>query len=226
MELLNFKIQLSKELCYYLRFWELSGVLKSLISQVSLNILEGISFSEGTSRSECRDYRLRCSSAILAARSSYLRSLITRQQKSGGPLEIVINEHLFPRVYAHVVLHAVLTDQLDLTKVSFERSMVSDMCTFVVTWDEYFIADSGWMSSICKQLKWSSGNCFRTTTFRPLAARYWYLSHCAVFESSKTCLWYALVGGAVHARYITFFVSDQLLGQVFSMFSGQVIFGF
>uniref|UniRef100_A0A0N5AT00 BTB domain-containing protein n=1 Tax=Syphacia muris TaxID=451379 RepID=A0A0N5AT00_9BILA len=63
------------------------------------------------------DYEVRCSSAIIAARSSFLRSLIIRKKQLNEPLEIVIDEHLIPRIYAQVILHAIYTDRLDLSKI-------------------------------------------------------------------------------------------------------------
>ncbi|VDN17146.1 unnamed protein product [Gongylonema pulchrum] len=68
-------------------------------------------------RGRNRDYRLKCSGAILAARSKYLRSLIEKRIACGQKLEIVINEHLFPRSYAHIILNAIYTDRLDFSKM-------------------------------------------------------------------------------------------------------------
>uniref|UniRef100_A0A914R8T5 BTB domain-containing protein n=1 Tax=Parascaris equorum TaxID=6256 RepID=A0A914R8T5_PAREQ len=65
------------------------------------------------------EYRIRCSSAIVAARSDFLRSLIEKKRFRGEPLNIVIDEQLIPRIYAPVVLYAVYTDRLDLSKVFF-----------------------------------------------------------------------------------------------------------
>lgn len=61
---------------------------------------------------------MKCSGAVLAARSSYLRSVIEKRILCGEELEIVINEHLFPRTYARIILDAIYTDRLDLNKVS------------------------------------------------------------------------------------------------------------
>ncbi|EJD76797.1 Btbd7 protein, variant [Loa loa] len=69
------------------------------------------------SHSEGRDYRMKCSGAVLAARSSYLRSVIEKRILCGEELEIVINEHLFPRMYARIILDAIYTDRLDLNKI-------------------------------------------------------------------------------------------------------------
>ncbi|EJW88351.1 hypothetical protein WUBG_00737, partial [Wuchereria bancrofti] len=66
---------------------------------------------------ENRDYRIKCSGAVLAARSSYLRSVIEKRILCGEELEIVINEHLFPRIYARIILDAIYTDRLDLNKM-------------------------------------------------------------------------------------------------------------
>lgn len=81
-----------------------------------MQILEGSSI-----RSDDRDYRILCSAAILASRSQYLRSLIERRLHSDGPIELVMNERVFPRIYAQIFLYAVYTDSLDFTKVSFIR---------------------------------------------------------------------------------------------------------
>lgn len=64
-----------------------------------------------------REYRILCCSGIVAARSDFLRSLIERKRRLGEPLDIVIDEHLIPRIYAPVVLHAIYTDRLDLSKI-------------------------------------------------------------------------------------------------------------
>uniref|UniRef100_A0A0R3RX56 BTB/POZ domain-containing protein 7 n=1 Tax=Elaeophora elaphi TaxID=1147741 RepID=A0A0R3RX56_9BILA len=66
---------------------------------------------------ENRDYRVKCSGVVLAARSSYLRSVIEKRILCDEELEIVINEHLFPRTYAHIILDAMYTDRLDLNKM-------------------------------------------------------------------------------------------------------------
>uniref|UniRef100_F1KXG7 BTB/POZ domain-containing protein 7 n=1 Tax=Ascaris suum TaxID=6253 RepID=F1KXG7_ASCSU len=68
-------------------------------------------------RIDTLEYRIRCSSAIVAARSDFLRSLIERKRFRGERLNIVIDEQLIPRIYAPVVLYAVYTDRLDLSKV-------------------------------------------------------------------------------------------------------------
>ncbi|KHN83980.1 BTB/POZ domain-containing protein 7 [Toxocara canis] len=68
-------------------------------------------------RVDALEYRIRCSSAVVAARSDFLSSLIERKRLRGEPLDIVIDEHLIPRIYAPVVLHAIYTDRLDLSKV-------------------------------------------------------------------------------------------------------------
>ncbi|KAK6108220.1 BTB/POZ domain family protein [Brugia pahangi] len=71
---------------------------------------------EGSHSENC-DYRIKCSGAILAARSSYLRSVIEKRILCGEELKIVINEHLFPRIYARIILDAIYTDRLDLNKM-------------------------------------------------------------------------------------------------------------
>lgn len=65
-----------------------------------------------------RDYRVKCSGVVLAARSSYLRSMIEKRILCDEELEIVINEHLFPRIYARIILDSIYTDRLDLNKVT------------------------------------------------------------------------------------------------------------
>ncbi|VDP12852.1 unnamed protein product [Onchocerca flexuosa] len=67
--------------------------------------------------SENCNYRVKCSGAVLAARSSYLRSVIEKRFLRGEKLEIVINEYLFPRTYARIILDAIYTDRLDLSKM-------------------------------------------------------------------------------------------------------------
>lgn len=61
---------------------------------------------------------MKCSGIVLAARSSYLRSLIEKRILCDEELKIVINEQLFPRTYARIILNAIYTDRLDLNKVS------------------------------------------------------------------------------------------------------------
>uniref|UniRef100_A0A8R1XYV0 BTB domain-containing protein n=1 Tax=Onchocerca volvulus TaxID=6282 RepID=A0A8R1XYV0_ONCVO len=71
---------------------------------------------EETHSEEC-NYRVKCSGAVLAARSSYLRSVIEKRFLRGEKLEIVINEYLFPRTYARIILDAIYSDRLDLSKM-------------------------------------------------------------------------------------------------------------
>ncbi|MFH4975097.1 hypothetical protein AB6A40_001806 [Gnathostoma spinigerum] len=67
-------------------------------------------------RNDSRDYFVQCSSVMMTARSDFFRSIIKRKQQNDEPLTIVIDEHLFPRVYAPVILHAIYTGRLDLSK--------------------------------------------------------------------------------------------------------------
>lgn len=74
------------------------------------------------------DYKIRCSSVIVAARSSFLKNLIIKKRQLSEPLEIVIDEHLIPRMYVPVVLHAVYTDRLDLSKVNKMTHIYCFLC--------------------------------------------------------------------------------------------------
>ncbi|VDK76997.1 unnamed protein product [Litomosoides sigmodontis] len=77
-------------------------------------------FTAGTRKgdhSNDHDYRVKCSGIVLAARSSYLRSMMEKRILCDEELEIVINEHLFPRIYARIILDSIYTDRLDLNKI-------------------------------------------------------------------------------------------------------------
>ncbi|KAM3717368.1 BTB/POZ domain-containing protein [Dirofilaria immitis] len=94
----------------------LSSDLMAIDSQGECTLIFTTGSREDT-HSEDRNYRVKCLGIVLAARSSYLRSVIEKHILCGKKLEIVINEHLFPRTYARVILDAIYTDRLDLSKM-------------------------------------------------------------------------------------------------------------
>ncbi|XP_050313957.1 BTB/POZ domain-containing protein 7 isoform X2 [Anthonomus grandis grandis] len=64
---------------------------------------------------------LPCHRAVLAARSPFFRSLLTRRvrsQEERQPTRIVLDEGVIPKRYAKVLLHAVYLDQVDLSLIS------------------------------------------------------------------------------------------------------------
>ncbi|CAG9532968.1 unnamed protein product [Cercopithifilaria johnstoni] len=95
----------------------LSNDLMAADSQIGECTLVFTAGNRRGSHSEDRDYRVKCSGIVLAARSSYLRSMIEKRILCDEELEIVINEHLFPRIYARIILDAIYTDRLDLNKM-------------------------------------------------------------------------------------------------------------
>ncbi|KAL7289282.1 hypothetical protein TKK_0017216 [Trichogramma kaykai] len=69
---------------------------------------------------------LACHKAILSARSPFFRNLIQRRTRSGEdhteralhiPTRIVLDESVIPKRYAHVLLHAVYLDTVDLSLI-------------------------------------------------------------------------------------------------------------
>uniref|UniRef100_A0A914UQ03 BTB domain-containing protein n=1 Tax=Plectus sambesii TaxID=2011161 RepID=A0A914UQ03_9BILA len=64
-----------------------------------------------------RTYSVRCDGATVAARSPLLRALLERRRAAGEELTIVLDENVIPRIYAPVILHAMHTDHVDLSKV-------------------------------------------------------------------------------------------------------------
>ncbi|OXU23670.1 hypothetical protein TSAR_001748, partial [Trichomalopsis sarcophagae] len=69
---------------------------------------------------------LPCHKAILSARSPFFRNLIQRRTRSGEdhteralhiPTRIVLDESVIPKRYAHVLLHAVYLDTVDLSLI-------------------------------------------------------------------------------------------------------------
>ncbi|CAG9759562.1 unnamed protein product [Ceutorhynchus assimilis] len=64
---------------------------------------------------------LPCHRAVLAARSPFFRSLLSRRarnQEERQPTRIVLDEGVIPKRYARVLLHAVYLDQVDLSLIA------------------------------------------------------------------------------------------------------------
>uniref|UniRef100_A0A915PQP9 BTB domain-containing protein n=1 Tax=Setaria digitata TaxID=48799 RepID=A0A915PQP9_9BILA len=95
----------------------LSNDLMTADSQRGECTLIFTSGNRAESHSGSRDYEVKCSGIVLAARSSYLRSVIEKRILCDEELQIVISEHVFPRIYARIILDAVYTDRLDLSKM-------------------------------------------------------------------------------------------------------------
>lgn len=86
-------------------------------------------------RRSCGELQLRCHKAVLAARSSFFRSLLLRRSKAcdetmeralHAPTHIVLDVSVIPRRYARVLLHAIYLDTVDLSCIV--RNSVS-MCS-------------------------------------------------------------------------------------------------
>uniref|UniRef100_A0A673NIJ4 BTB (POZ) domain containing 7 n=1 Tax=Sinocyclocheilus rhinocerous TaxID=307959 RepID=A0A673NIJ4_9TELE len=72
------------------------------------------------------DEELRAHKAVLSARSPFFRNLLQRRIRSGEeitertlqtPTRIILDESIIPKKYAHVVLHCMYTDAVDLSLV-------------------------------------------------------------------------------------------------------------
>lgn len=77
---------------------------------------------------------LRCHAALLAARSPFFAALLARQHPGAAPFHFHLDESILPRIYAPVLLTALYTDTVDLSKVPHSALSIRWPGSHLVRW--------------------------------------------------------------------------------------------
>ncbi|CAB3397521.1 unnamed protein product [Caenorhabditis bovis] len=87
---------------------------------LTINIMSDTKENDGNEN----EYKISCDSFIVSARSDVFRSLIARKNDAKA---LTFAEDIFPRSYAHVFIHFLYTDCLDLSLVPSSEITISSL---------------------------------------------------------------------------------------------------